>query len=234
MRNGWHQAPGEDIIVSALLGAEPSRGRGLSVNGSVWLLAANQRYEFPGLFLISSPSAIDLDSDRRQARIVARARSEFGIGSRPVSWIEWFSHKDSVLLIDLDDRLDDGLRAVIAMRGPGAGFVAVDARGSSTYGGHGLGWGNVLSIHDPLATEPFKPAQKLPTGLTKLDAPQGIRSWAINHPLGVVYLCVVDSNTSTANEPQLNDDGILIGQRQFSLLKQCLNLTHPNAPPSTK
>ncbi|MCC5848232.1 MAG: hypothetical protein JJU29_09065 [Verrucomicrobia bacterium] len=222
-RNGWHENPGQDIVVSAMLGAEPNWGRGLSVNGSVWILAENQRYEFPGAFHISTPSALELKPEQRRGRVVARPNPDFGLGSRPQSWVDWIADEDTTLIVDLDDTLEDGLRGLVAMRGPMAGLVSTDARGTTTWGGSELGWGNLLSIHDPGATEPLDPANLLEPGVTRLPAPDGLHTWAVHHPRGVVYLCVIGGNPRA---PVPDEDGISIGNRRLVLRDTTLTLEH--------
>ncbi|MEX2381302.1 MAG: hypothetical protein WD490_02875 [Opitutales bacterium] len=222
-RSGWNEEPGRDILVSAMLGAGPDWGRGLSVNGSVWILAENQRYEFPGAFHISRPRVLELRPDLRRGRVVARPNRDFGVGNRPQSWVDWITKADTTLVVDLDDTLDDGLRGLVAMRGPMAGLVSTDARASSSWGGEGLGWGNLLSIHDPQATEPVDPATVLDPGINPLPAPEGLHTWAIRHPRGLVYLCVIGAE---APEPLLEDDGISIGNRRLILQDDSLFLKH--------
>ncbi|MCC5829749.1 MAG: hypothetical protein JJU36_09925 [Phycisphaeraceae bacterium] len=83
-RNGW-TGTADDIIVTALLGSMPHRGRGMGKGGSVEVLGINLRYAFPGIFYTSKEtyfhgardgsgiiSARMLDDEALQRRHVGR------------------------------------------------------------------------------------------------------------------------------------------------------------------
>lgn len=128
-RNGWSAKPGEDIVVTALLGTAPTNGRGMAAGGSVYVLGKGlgwsepfTNYRFPGIFHCSYPTYTKFEKDGSGvvSAIGYEEKVHGKLGEAPAAYRDQYSKKPTCLAVDFSGK--SGAPLLVAMTGPGIDY----------------------------------------------------------------------------------------------------------------